>query len=118
MICFPAIQCVIQSHTGFLHLDMTQRPSWSSQSALPHIVISLSALSVEVAPHPHLPQAVAVEEADEFPKVRANHIVLVDAATVVETLFPTGFCSGISEPVLGIRVSGILEAVITAIQPL
>ena len=129
MICFLAIQCVIQLHTGFLHLDMTQQPSRSSQSAPPHIVISLSAPSVEVAQHP--PQAVeeaAVDnnnstleyfiKADEFPEVAANHVVLVDAATQWSRPSSQPASAAASpNPLLGIRVSGILEAVITAVQP-
>ena len=70
---------------------MTSAPRRGSLSAPPHIIISLSAPSAEVPLVPHPPQAVAIKEAavddddstleywieaDEFPEVAANAVVV------------------------------------------
>ena len=81
---------------------------------------------------PHPPQAVAMEEAandadstfeywiegDDIPELAANTVIVVDTAT--QYLRPSsrpGSAAMSPTPLVGIRIAGIMEAVITEAQP-
>ena len=97
-----------------------------------HSIISLSAPSAEVPLVPHPPQAVAIEEAavnnndstleywieaDEFPEVAANTVVVVNAQTQYSRPSSRlGSAAASPNPLIGIWIAGVLEAVITEAQ--
>ena len=87
---------------------------------------------MEVHLHPHQPQAVAVKEAavkefdstleyfikaEDFPKMTGSNIVLVDAQTILQPSSRPGSAAASPNPLVGIRIAGILEAVITEAHP-
>ena len=127
-----------------LSFDMSNRSSLGSLSSPPYprssVYFEFEAPPPEafLAPlqlpqaHPQpLPQAVIVEEApaddldstleffiEEDPEVASNAVVLVDAQTQVSRP-PSrpGSARASPRPVIGLRISGIVEALITAAAP-
>ena len=103
----------------------------SLDSALSEAPTPEELLAPQAHPHPP-PQAVFVEEAAaedldetveywieaEDPEVASNAIVLVDAATQVSRP-PSrpGSARASPRPFVGVRVSGVIEAIITAAAP-
>ena len=111
---------------------MTSAPRQGSHLAPPHIVISLSAPSAEVHLAPHLLQAVAIEEAavddndlmleywieaEEFPEVAANTVVIHAQTQYSRPSSRPGSAAASLNPLVGIRIASVLEAVITSATP-
>ena len=118
-------------------LSAPPRPQPSTQLLLTIEGPPPEALLDAPAPHPQphpppLPQAVVVEEAvqDDFdqtyeywiegddPEVASNAIVVVDAATQYSSpLSRPGLAAASPAPIVGLRISGLVEEVITRAAP-
>ena len=121
---------------------MSSRPRLGSLSSPPYPLPSFflevkgpppEALLAPLLPHPHpLPQAVVVEEAPaedsdqtfeyvleaDDPEIASNAVVVVDATT--QWSRPSsrpGSAAASPRPVIGLSISGVVEALITAAAP-
>ena len=143
--CSPFQYSLTFGAPNSLSFDMSSRPGLGSISSPPYPRSSiyfefeapppeafLAPLQVPHA-HPHpLPQAVVVEEAPEEdldstveyyieaeePEIASNAVVLVDAQTQVSRP-PSrpGSARASPRPVIGLRISGVVEALIPAAAP-
>ena len=147
MICYPVLSFNIARHLepqNCLLLDMSSRPRLGSHSSPPIPTGSIyfevegpppEALLAPLQPpqlHPPLPQAVLVKEApvadpdatfeyvleSDDPGIASNAVVLVDAT--MQWSRPSsrpGSAAASPRPVIGVRISGVVEALITAATP-
>ena len=142
--CFPVQYSLTFGAPNSLSFDMSNRSGLGSLSSPPYprssVYFEFEAPPPEafLAPlqlpqaHPQpLPQAVVVEEApaddldstleffiEEDPEIASNAIVLVDAQTQVSRP-PSrpGSARASPRPVIGLRISGVIEALVTAAAP-
>ena len=117
---------------------MTSVPRLGSLSAPPHpasqfITVSSPPPEAFVAMPQPQPQAIAIEEAagkdldstykywtegDDAPEVASNAIVVVDIATQWSRPFSRlGSAAASPAPLVGVRISGVIEAIITSAAP-
>ena len=120
-----------QSGLGSLSSPPYPRSSIFFEFEAPPPEAFLAPLQLPQAQPQPLPQAVVVEEApaanldstleffiEEDPEIASNAVVLVDAQTQVsQPPLRPGSARASPRPVIGLRISGIVEALITAAAP-
>ena len=120
----PQYSSSFGSHPNSISLDMTSVPHPGSLSAPPHpapqLIITFSAPLPELPPVALHPQAVVIEEAEDLDSTYEYWIEEEDTPEVASNARPSlqpESAAASPNPIIGIRIAGVIEAVITSAVP-